>query len=177
MPDHGVVIATSDDQCFGARYLQLTEGLRPDVTFACGTLLARAWYRERLAIAFEPQATPVTSARQAEAILAHAPLLVDDDQSAILAALPSYPYGVLRRVLPRGAAVPSLGDIVAQNRALYETFALDEPRPAAADDFAALAHRRYAANWIAIGNLLAHAGDRDGAASAYDVARQLQPER
>jgi len=103
------------------------------------------------------------------------PLLVDRGLAALLAAFPSYPLGVLHRVLPRGAAPPSPHDVAARNRELYETFDLDYPRPGRDDDFAAVAHRRYTAAWAAIANLLDAAGDPEAARDARDLARQLQP--
>ena len=65
------------------------------------TLLTRAWYRERLAVPFAPQPGPDTSVEQAEQLLAHGPLFVDDAQRTILGTLPNYPLGIMRRVLPR----------------------------------------------------------------------------
>src|SRR5262249_2440221 len=44
VPDRSIVLAISEDQCFGVRYLQLVEGARPDVDFVCWTLTTRDWY-------------------------------------------------------------------------------------------------------------------------------------
>jgi len=60
-------------------------------------------------------------------------------------------------------------------RDLFRAFDLDYPRPHRDDDFAAVAHRRYAAAWAAIAQRLEAAGDRDAARDAIEVARQLQP--
>ena len=124
-----------------------------------------------------PTAGGPATVAQGEALLATGrPLLVDASQAALLAALPSYPVGVLQRVLPRGTPPPGLGEIVQAQRALFETFDLDYPRPTADDDFAAVAHKRYAGAWRDLSRALAAAGDRDGAAAALELARQLAPE-
>jgi hypothetical protein len=113
-----------------------------------------------------------------EALLATGrPVFVDRGLTGFLVAYPSYPVGVLHRVLPRGHTPPTAGEIAAQNRELYRAFDLDYPRPGRDDDFAAVAHRRYTAAWAAIANLLDAAGDHDGARDALDVARSLQPEQ
>jgi hypothetical protein len=82
---------------------------------------------------------------------------------------------VLYRLLPPGTAAPSTAEIAMTNRDLFRAFDLDYPRPHRDDDFAAVAHRRYAAAWAAIAQLLEAAGDVDGARDAIEVARQLQP--
>jgi hypothetical protein len=168
LPDRAVAIVVSEDQCFGARYLQLVEHVRPDVTVACATLLSRAWYRERLGV-------PLATLGQREAVLADRPLLVDGAQRDVLSVLPSYPYGVLDRVLPRGASVPSLADVIAIDREVYARFDLDDVHPDADDDFAAVAHLRYAATWRRLAKALAGAGDPAGAAQLTELARDLAP--
>jgi hypothetical protein len=175
LPPHAIAVVISEDQCFGGRYLQLARGVRPDVALVCSELLRRDWYRAAwshrgLAMPSDPGA-PLGDAL----LRTGRPLLVDRGLAALLAAFPSYPLGVLHRVLPRGAAPPSPHDVAARNRELYETFDLDYPRPGRDDDFAAVAHRRYTAAWAAIANLLDAAGDPEAARDARDLARQLQP--
>lgn len=180
LPPDAVVLVVSEDQCFGARYLQLACGERPDVVVVCWTITTRAWYRARLArggVRIEPSLGGPATVAQGEALLATGrPLLVDRAQSAILGALPSYPAGVLQRVLPRGAKPPSLGEVLELNHEIYATFDFDYPRPTRDDDFAAVAHRRYAETWRVLANALDVAGDRDAAATASELAAQLGPE-
>ena len=179
LPPRAIALVVSDDQCFGARYLQLVDHVRPDATVVCWTLASRAWYRARLAAAGVPLAEThggPASAAQADALLATGrPLLVDDAQAQILAARPSYPEGLLQRVLARGAPLPALGAVVEENRTLFAHIELDDPRPQRDDDFAAVAHRRYAATWVRLAKALVTAGDRAGAQAALDVARALAP--
>jgi len=179
LPPDAIAIVVSEDLCFGARYLQLADGVRPDVTMVCWQLTVRDWYRERLAragVRVDAHRGGVASVTQAEAILATGrPVLVERAGSTILETLPSYPFGVLERVLPRGAKVPSLGEILELNRGLYAAFDLDYPRPQRDDDFAAVAHKRYAATWRHLAAALDGAGVRDRAAAARELAVQLAP--
>jgi hypothetical protein len=175
LPPHAIAAVISEDQCFAGRYLQLARGRRPDVTLICSELLRRDWYRatwSRRGLAMPADPGPALG----EALVATGrPVFVDRGLTRLLAAFPSYPFGVLHRVLPRGAAPPSPHDIATVNRDLYQAFDLDYPRPGRDDDFAAVAHRRYAAAWAAIANLLDATGAHGAARDALDLARQLQP--
>ncbi len=177
VPAASIVVVVSEDQCFGARYLQLAQGARPDVTLVCAQLAQRAWYRERLAKLGAIVDGPTLTVANGERLLATGrPLVVDANQSALRAALPGYPVGMLYRVLPRGARMPALGEVLDQERALFAGSDLAYPRPTGEDDFAAVAHKRYAAVWRDLARALDAAGHRDDAAAALDVARQLLPE-
>src|SRR5262249_46191496 len=103
------------------------------------------------------------------------PVFADHNLGALIAAFPSYPYGVVSRVLPERTIPPAAADIAVINRELYQSFDLDYPRPGRDDGFAAVAHGRYAASWAAVADLVAASGDREGAQAALDVARSLQP--
>jgi hypothetical protein len=175
LPPDAIAVVQSEDQCFGGRYLQLARGERPDVAFVCSELLWRDWYRagwakRGLALPSDP-GPPLGAAL----VGTGRPVLVDRGLSALLAAFPSYPYGVLHRVLPVGTAPPPASEVAVINRELYRGFELDYDRPGRDDDFAAVAHRRYAAAWAAIENLLDAAGDHAAARDAHEVARSLQP--
>ncbi|HSS02418.1 MAG TPA: DUF2723 domain-containing protein [Kofleriaceae bacterium] len=177
LPPAAVAVVISEDLCFGGHYLQLARGVRPDVAFVCSELLRRDWYRARwagrgLALPIDP------GAPLGEALLRTGrPIFVDRGLTRLLATYPSYPLGILYRALPRGTPPPAAHAIAAENRDVYQRFDLDYPRPGRDDDFAAVAHRRYTANWAAVANLLDAAGDREAAHDAVELARQLQPER
>jgi hypothetical protein len=175
LPPAAVAVVISEDLCFGGHYLQLARGERPDVAFICSELLRRDWYRARwagrgLALPIDPGAS-----LGAALLRTGRPIFVDRGLARLLAAYPSYPLGVLHRVLPRGTPPPAAHAIATENRDVYQRFDLDYPRPGRDDDFAAVAHRRYAANWAAVANLLDAAGDREAARDAVELARQLQP--
>jgi hypothetical protein len=184
LPPRAVVISTADDLRFGLAYLQLVEGVRPDVTAVTWILMTRPWYRAAIAahgLRFDehPPASDARppSVRFAEDVLAAGrPLLVDDFEGNILRALPSYPQGTLFRVLARGATPPSLDEVLEDNRARYAAYDLAYPRPHADDELAAIVHARYAATWIHLAEALDHAGRRGESAAALDLARALGPE-
>jgi len=175
LPPNAIAVVISEDQCLGGRYLQLARGERPDVALVCSELLRRDWYRD--AWARRGLAMPVApGAPLGDALVRTGrPVFVDRGLTGILAAFPSYPFGVVYRVLPRGAAPPPPREIAALNHELFRAFDLDYPPPGRDDDFAAVAHRRYTASWAAITNLLDAAGDRAAAQDAFEFARALQP--
>ena len=175
MPRDAIVVVTADDQCFGGRYLQLARGERPDVALVCSGLVLTRWYRAALA-SHGIAIPPATGASLGEALLRTGrPVFVDPGLTRVLAGYPSYPFGVVMRMLPPGRAVPRASEVAAINHDLYAAFDVDYPRPGRDDDYAALAHHRYAACWAAIAQLLDAAGDRSAARDAFDVTRALQP--
>ena len=112
----------------------------------------------------------------AERILATGrPLLVDRSLGNVLAALPSYPYGTLFRVLARGQPRPPLDEVAAQNRDWFAALDLDYPRPGPGDEYPALIHEGYAATWQILAAGFAALGRRDDAASAAQLVRALGP--
>ncbi|HET9620208.1 MAG TPA: hypothetical protein VFP84_02495 [Kofleriaceae bacterium] len=175
LPPFAIAVVTGDDQCFGARYLQLVRGERPDAAVICEGLIALPAYRAQWSA--RGLALPAsTGPRLAHALLATGrPVLIDPTLPRITAAFPHYPLGVLDRVLPPGAALPAAADVLALNRDRYRDFALDYAFPGRDDGYATIAHHRYAASWAAIARYLDRAGDRDGAREAFAVTTQLQP--
>ncbi|HSS01430.1 MAG TPA: hypothetical protein VLM79_30430, partial [Kofleriaceae bacterium] len=175
LPPLAIAVVTGDDQCFGARYVQLVLGERPDVAVVCAGLLPVRSYRAAWQARGIPM-PPMTGPRLGQALLATArPVLVDQQLTAILSAFPSYPLGVLVRVLPPTMRPPAPGEVAAMNQEVYRRFALDYASPGPDDGYATVAHHRYAATWAAIARLLDRAGDRDAALSAFELTRQLQP--
>lgn len=180
LPENAVVIVNSEDVCFAADYVQHVTRQRPDVEIACWVLTSRQWYIDRLArrgVPFVGGYSKQVTKAQANAILARRPLFVDRSMLEVLAAIPSHPHGTVIRLMPPGEKPPPLGDVVTLNRRLYEAYDLAYPRPSTEDDYAAVAHKRYAATWIILAKALQAAGDEQGAADAAELARQLAPSR
>jgi hypothetical protein len=175
LPPDAIAVVIADDHCSGGRYLQLARGERPDVALVCAGMLPMRAYRDRWArrgLALPSRNDP----RLGDALLATGrPVFVDPFIHVVLDAFPAYPFGVLRRVLPRGAAPPPVGEVAAINRDLYRAFDLDYPRPDRDDDYPALAHLRYASTWAGLAKVLDAAGDRDAARDARELAYQLVP--
>ncbi|HMG19839.1 MAG TPA: DUF2723 domain-containing protein [Kofleriaceae bacterium] len=178
-PPNAVVLVSGDITFLGTGYLQVARGERPDVTVVLWPFVAVRWYRERLArrgLVIDRTADAAPSVPIAERILATGrPLLVDRSLGNVLKVLPSYPYGTLFRVLPRGEPRPSLDAVAAWNRDWFAALDLDYPRPGLDDEYPTEIHERYAATWQIIADGFAALGRRDDAASAAAVARQLGP--
>ncbi len=182
LPHDAVIIAGSDALYFGLGYARYAEGRRPDIVHIDLRMMGYDWYRARTAdrLGFDPlpAGDGPASVRLARAILARGrPLFVqvDADQQRILGALPSYPYGLLVRVLAPGEPMPPLAAIVDDNRALYAGFDLDYPRPFADDDWPAYLHRRYAETWTVLARALDASGNPAAASDAAAVAASLAP--
>jgi hypothetical protein len=140
------------------------------------------WYRERMAArgatfdASHPN--DAASVRLASQLLAtgHA-VYVDAGLTRILATFPSYPYVGLQRILPRGAKLPTLDAIAAENREAYSAFDLDYPTPGLDDGYPTIAHLRYAETWLRIAKGYRDAGFPQAADAAHETARafSVQP--
>jgi len=181
LPEGAVVIVMSDDLYFGARYVQATGALRPDVDVIAWTMTTLPWYRAQLAgrgLPIDPYAEgpEVPSVRVARQVFATGrPLFVEFSLGNILKELRSYPYGLVFRVLPPDAPMPGLDDIVAVNRQVFAAFDLAYPRPTPDAAYAVEMHLRYARTWDILVRALAAAGRIDEAREARTVIEQLTP--
>ena len=177
LPDNAAVITRFDDLFCGSNYLQIIDGVRPDVRVMTPTLDPIRLARYGL----EPPARPVAEMTSpgielAELLLQRGlPVFVDNRETDILSRFPHYPYGTLIRILPRGAKLPSIDEQRAMNEKLYERFVFDYEPPGASDDFPALAQLRYADPWTAIGQQYEAAGRLDEARKMYAIAFALAP--
>ncbi|HEV7559666.1 MAG TPA: hypothetical protein VGO00_29520, partial [Kofleriaceae bacterium] len=178
LPERAIVLVASEDQCQGMRYLQLAEDDRPDVDVVCWLLMSRDWYRLPLVARGVPVGDSrggPASASDGEALFATGrPLFVDEAQRTLLDTYASFPQGVLFRALPHGARVPSIHDVVADNRALYQRFDLGA-RPDRGDDYAAVVFLRYAFVWRTLAAAADAKGERDDAAFAHAMEDELTP--
>jgi len=179
MPPNAVIMAAAVDELdVGIRYLQLTRGERPDVLFFRWRDAVVAWYRKK----FEPHGLvlPPGTAYSATAVIDrfHAdgrPVFVYWGEAELRQAYPSYPFGVLVRLLPRGATPPPIVEVFAINRDLFEHFDLGYPLPGKSDQFATWVHRKYVGTWARLAEALQAAGRRGEAQAALELARALNP--
>ena len=173
LPRDAVVFTATDEYDVGFHYEQLARGVRPDVLAFRAYGIGIDWYRERVGLDVDGGMSHVELARRV--LASGRPLFVNRLEREIVASYPSYQFGTFARILPRGATLPSIGEVVAMNRALFETFDLDYPVPSKLDEFAMVAHWRYAGMWRRLGNGLASAGQTDAANECYALAAQLAP--
>jgi len=180
LPPNAVVIHSQDEFHGALNYLQAARGERTDVAVVMWTLMSFDWYRARVAAkgivaANNMPGTPMQ--KVVGTLLATGrPVFVDRLQTDIIGSFPSYPHGILIRVLPLGAEIPSVEEVIALNKQLYGAFTLDDPRPGPGDDYATEVHKRYAGIWDILGRGAERAGHAELAAEAFALAKKLGPE-
>lgn len=180
LPPNAVVIVSEDSLYFGSAYVQLVLGERPDVTVIAWGQLLNPEYRQRLRersgiVALTPGDKFASTAIANDVLRRGLSMFVDSTKNQVLQTFPSYPFGSLFRVLPPGSPRPPIADVFAENKAIYESFDLDYPRPTRDDDYAAHEHERYARIWSIIARALAADGKREEAATADAFADALLP--
>jgi len=181
LPPDAVVIGSTDLFHFGMGYLQAGLGERPDVVAIAWPQVPSPSYRARLArrtgIEIVATAEGVRSVDVAAQVLATGrPLFIDAFGANIANSYPTYPYGVVFRVLPRGQRPPPVDEVFALNRRLFEAFELDYPVPGTDAEFATELHALYARVWDVLARGLQAAGRRDEAAIAVQFANALAPQ-
>ncbi|HEY5951009.1 MAG TPA: DUF2723 domain-containing protein [Kofleriaceae bacterium] len=181
LPEQAVVIGTTDEFHFGIGYLQNALGERRDVVAIALPQLGLGGYRERirqrLGFTIEKAvAGEKLSVKVAEKVLATGrPLFIDPYQANIAGAFPSYPYGLVFRILPRGSATPPIEEIFAINKALFERYRFDYAPPGTDDVLATQYHFLYARMWTMLADALERSGRRGDAQVAHDMAEALAP--
>jgi hypothetical protein len=128
-------------------------------------------------IDLEPRETGrITTVDVAAQVLAKdRPLFIDPYNSNIAQAFPTYPYGILFRVLPKGTQPPPIEDVFTLNRDLFEHFDLSYPVPGFDDEYATDLHQQYGRLWDTLSRGLAASGRGEDAAVARAFAEALAP--
>jgi len=94
----------------------------------------------------------------------------------VLEAFPTYPYGILFRVLPKGSPRPSIREVFAINRDLYAKFQFGYTFPTSdVAPWPMHVHERLAQPWQIIHDALVVDGDPEDAAFALELGRSLLP--
>lgn len=179
LPQNAVLFIGQDDEYFGASYVQWALGKRQDITVVAPQLTQMAWYAERVAARgiVAPPGDGHPMVRLVERLLREGrPVFVEKARAEVITAFSTYPYGTVMKVLPRGGTAPSIEEIVAENKAIYERFELGYPRPGPDDEFATAIHLRYAGTWKTLARKLESAGLRSEAAWAWEAARAVGPQ-
>lgn len=184
LPDNAVLLGAGDHAGFGLAYLQLARGVRPDVLFIDVEMIAwprhRARIDARLGYSAIPPGPGPASLRLVGELLARGHTVFIDgpsvpDSIRIIEDTPSYPWGTVIRLLPRGSRLPSVDQLEAENLALLEQLTPRGERPARGDGWAALVYARYAAPWKALARAYESSGRPDDAARMHAIADQLAP--
>ena len=180
LPQHAVVIVAEDDLDFASSYVQLVLGERTDVTVIMWYAVSRPATRERiehdLSLTIPKAGEDIFVAQFADAVLATGrPLFVDGYQKHVLEAFPTYPFGFLFRVLPKGSTRPTIREVFAINRDLYAKFVFGYPIPPEDAPWPARVHYRLAQPWEIIYDALIKEGDAEDAAFARELERSLIP--
>jgi hypothetical protein len=180
LPQNAVVIVAEDDLDFASSYVQLMLGERRDVEVIMWYAVSRPATRERiehdLGIEIPKAGEDIFVAQFADAVLKTGrPLFVDIYEKHVLQAFPSYPFGILLRVLPKGSPRPPIREVFAINRDLYAKFEFGYPLPPRDGAWPTRVHDRLAAPWQIIHDALVADGDPDDAAFAIELGRSLAP--
>ena len=181
LPPNAILIGATDELHFGMGYLQGALGERPDVAVIAPPQLGLAFYRdrvrERAGISIErPEGDDKLSVQVAERALATGrPVFIDPYQANIATTFPTYPYGLVFRVLPRGTRPPPIEEVFAINQALYARYRFGYAFPGPDDQLATQFHFHYARAWTILAEALGRAGRRDDEAVARQFAEALAP--
>ena len=177
LPPNAIVIGAPDVFHFGLGYVQGALGERHDVgvitTVQLGLPSARARVRERTGIEViqVPRGSEdKLSVKVCEQALATGRrVFVDPYQANIAASFPTYPYGLLFRVLPRGSALPSVVEVFAINKQIYADYKFGYAFPGPEDQIATTFHEHYARVWKMIaGSLGDHPEEQAFARAMFD---------
>ncbi len=179
LPRDAILIGSTDVLHFGMGYLQSVEGQRADVSVIATPQLGLPHYRERVYKATGIVVQRATGGQKlsvsvAESALATGrPVFIDPLQANIAMSLPTYPYGIVFRVLPRGAAVPPPEVVLAINKDVFARYELGYVPPGPGEP--AELHPQYARTWQMLSGALAGPAHRDARAFALDMAEKLSP--
>lgn len=183
LPPNAVMLAGQDDEYFGPMYVQNALGERTDITLFAFHMSAFPWYAKRMMARgiYAPEGNEPPVVRIVEYLhTKQRPVFVsrqvNDVSREIVKAFPTYLYGPVLRVLPRGTPVPSVEEIFAENKRLYGAYKFGYPLPGNDDEFATMIHQRYASALLALARRLEAAGRRDDAAWALEAARTIGPQ-
>jgi hypothetical protein len=164
-PKDAVILGTGDHRLYGFLYAQHALGIRPDVVYLDPNMWRYRWYRRLLGPAlrrsvYEPDGSSVSTVALAESLLATGrPLLVTNlFTTAITHELPSYPFGTLIRVLPRGTAPPSPDEVERTNLQLDAGFGHELSPPKRPETWASDVQETYARPWFALAKAFAVQG-------------------
>jgi hypothetical protein len=178
LPPRAIVVGSFDLLRFGSAYVQSVLGERTDISVV-GWPSTRANVLRRTGISIAHVVSDdMATVRLAETLLASGrPVFADERVAAMMQKLPSYPYGLVFRVLARDTTAPPIEEVFAINKALYSAFIFDYTLPHVDDGFPAETHRWYGRAWRILAGPLSAVGRPEDAAFALEMERAVAPVR
>ncbi len=181
-PKDAIVIGAPDIFHFGLAYVQGALGIRRDV---CPITIVqlnlrhhRDWVRARCGLDLEglPRDVPVNTYVAELALATGRPVMIDAYQAQIATTFPTYPHGILYRVLPKGSPLPTLDELYAINKELFDRFELDFPHPSRHDEIATKFNELYTRTWHILSDAFHEAGRRTEWEHATRMALRFAPD-
>lgn len=180
-PENAIVVGSGDHRFGGFLYAREALELRRDFVYLDGWLLLNPWYRRRMSAILgvslvEPVDRSLSTVALAEQLLATGrPVFIANPvSSAIGMTFPTYPLGTLRRVLPKGSALPPPDVLEAMNHAALAKMTL-EPTVPSIGTWGGDLQRSYAEPWRALAKVWEEQGRLDRADACRQKAAQLEP--
>jgi hypothetical protein len=175
LPGDAIVFATGDHRTFGAAYVQLVEGVRPDVDWVDGKLLAYDWYVERLEARLDRElprtdedGIPIVEVLAA-ALQTGRPVFLANPFFDGFDRLPSYPIGTVIRVVPPGSPLPAPTELAARNAEVFETFQIDTPHDKVSNPWEREVYEHYRRPWDSLAGAFEAMGDDEAARRARQM--------
>jgi hypothetical protein len=172
LPRDSVVLVSTDSEHFGLAYLQSVRGVRSDVLVITTPQLGRPAYRARLREAtgfvVDPAAANPLLALVDQILASRRPLFIDPLHASVARAYASYPFGIVFRVVPPGEVPPSVEQVLAINKQVFERYQLGYATPELGE-----LHPYYARTWRLLAEALGAAGRREDQAFALTMAKAL----
>jgi hypothetical protein len=163
-PPGAVILGTGDYRLFSFAYANAIH-LRSDVTYIDPHLLGYDWYRKRAggdlgaSIAMPQEQTSDDAALVDQVFSLGRPVLLTDVFDAQLAKVfPSYPFGTLIRLLPRGAPLPAPESVENENLSVFAAFRRWDLTPRD-DEWARAVLPTYQRPWVALARIFERRGD------------------
>jgi hypothetical protein len=179
-----VIFGTGDHRMRGFLYLHHALGRARDIVYVDEMLLARPWYRARvarltgvesLAAGGAPSST-TSLAGAAQALMAQGwnVYLTARPRSSAPEPLASYPVGTVVRLLAPGEIAPSPAELLELNDRLYRRFQTEARPPGRYPSWSSSHVPDYATSWHELARAFEEAGEKEKAAECLRRAQAFE---
>lgn len=151
-----IIVGTGDHRLYSILHAQHVLGQRPDVTYIDAALMLNPWYARTIAtgLGFVPdgvdhEARTVSQREFLRSLVASGrPVcLANPYVRGAVDAVPLVPMGLLLCVPSASAPGPSIFDLEATNRMIFQKFTFESTPPVDGDSWAAVVYQDYARPW------------------------------